>query len=139
MSPPQLALLWNGDEPRPDSALPPPPPEGAGAEDGEPRKLGTPFLVLQFFLFPMAIVAVCVAATLGQNLVADHAGRARSRLVLHTCTARLRITGLGELGKEGRGSVGRGDDGDRESVLGAVSSRDRDVHGALSRPQSVIA
>jgi HEAT repeat protein len=43
--------------------------EGATAEDAPPRQT-TPFLVLQFFIFPMSIVAVCVAVFVVFGLVA---------------------------------------------------------------------
>src|SRR5688500_16671313 len=38
----------------------PAPADGAADEAGAPERQTTPFLVLQFFIFPMAIVAVCV-------------------------------------------------------------------------------
>jgi HEAT repeat protein len=43
--------------------------EGAAGE-GEPARQTTPFLVLQFFIFPMSIVAVCVAVFVVFGLVA---------------------------------------------------------------------
>jgi HEAT repeat protein len=42
--------------------------------------MGTPFLVLQFFLFPMAIVAACVAVFLVFGLVANEGKGARAYL-----------------------------------------------------------
>jgi len=50
------------------------------AEDAEPRRLGTPFLVLQFFLFPLAIVAVCVAVFIVFGLIAGEGKGARDYL-----------------------------------------------------------
>jgi HEAT repeat protein len=44
--------------------------EGAAAEAAEPARQSTPFLVLQFFIFPMSIVAVCVAVFVVFGLVA---------------------------------------------------------------------
>ncbi|HET8645971.1 MAG TPA: HEAT repeat domain-containing protein, partial [Vicinamibacteria bacterium] len=63
----------------PDAAAAAPPATGPG-EDGEPRKLGTPFLVLQFFLFPMAIVAVCVGVFVVFGLIAGEGRGARDYL-----------------------------------------------------------
>ena len=49
----------------------PPPPAPPGEEDQDaPERQTTPFLVLQFFVFPMAIVAVCVAVFVIFGLVA---------------------------------------------------------------------
>jgi HEAT repeat protein len=48
---------------------PPSPPPGK-EEDDAPEPQSTPFLVLQFFVFPMAIVAVCVAVFVIFGLVA---------------------------------------------------------------------
>jgi HEAT repeat protein len=53
-----------------------PPPEG---EAPEPRQ-STPFLVLQFFVFPMAIVAVCVAVFVIFGLIAGESRGAREYL-----------------------------------------------------------
>jgi HEAT repeat protein len=65
-------------EPPPTDAAP---PAGAVAEaDGEPRRLGTPFLVLQFFLFPLGIVAVCVAVFVVFGLIANEGKSARDYL-----------------------------------------------------------
>jgi HEAT repeat protein len=46
------------------------PPIEPEEEEG-PRRVGTPFLVLQFFVFPMAIVAVCVIVFMIFGLVAS--------------------------------------------------------------------
>ena len=62
--------------PAPDTATP-----DAAAEGGEPRRVGTPFLVLQFFLFPMAIVAVCVGVFIVFGLIANEGKGARDYLV----------------------------------------------------------
>jgi HEAT repeat protein len=69
------------DEPLPEAAAAAPPAQPAASEDGaEPRRLGTPFLVLQFFLFPMAIVAVCVAVFVVFGLIANEGKGARDYL-----------------------------------------------------------
>lgn len=62
------------------SALTPLPP--APEEDGEdePERQTTPFLVLQFFVFPMAIVAVCVAVFVIFGLVAGESKGPRDYL-----------------------------------------------------------
>lgn len=52
----------------------------ATPDDAEPRRLGTPFLVLQFFLFPMAIVAVCVGVFVVFGLIASEGRGARHYL-----------------------------------------------------------
>jgi HEAT repeat protein len=59
----------------PEAAAPAEPAEGA-----EPRRVGTPFLVLQFFLFPMAIVAVCVGVFIVFGLIANEGRGARDYL-----------------------------------------------------------
>jgi HEAT repeat protein len=53
---------------------PPIPPAGDG---DAPERQTTPFLVLQFFIFPMAIVAVCVAVFVIFGLVASEGKGAR--------------------------------------------------------------
>jgi HEAT repeat protein len=64
----------------------PPPTETGPAvpavadDDGEPRRLGTPFLVMQFFLFPLGIVAVCVAVFVVFGLIANEGKSARDYL-----------------------------------------------------------
>jgi HEAT repeat protein len=45
--------------------------------DPAPERVGTPFLVLQFFIFPMAIVAVCVAVFVVFGLIAAEGKSAR--------------------------------------------------------------
>ena len=62
----------------------PPPPEGEGAPEAlppveEPRA-SVPFLVLQFFLFPLGIVAVCVAVFVVFGLIAGESRGARDYL-----------------------------------------------------------
>ena len=65
-------------EPLPEAA---PAPAPAASEHGaEPRRQGTPFLVLQFFLFPMAIVAVCVGVFIVFGLIANEGKGAREYL-----------------------------------------------------------
>jgi HEAT repeat protein len=66
-------------EPEPEDA-PAPTPAEAAAEPQEERRLGTPFLVLQFFLFPMAIVAVCVGVFLIFGFIAHEGKGARDYL-----------------------------------------------------------
>jgi HEAT repeat protein len=44
--------------------------EGGGEDPDAPPRQSTPFLVLQFFIFPMSIVAVCVAVFVVFGLVA---------------------------------------------------------------------
>jgi HEAT repeat protein len=52
----------------------------APRDEEEPRKVGTPFLVLQFFVFPMAIVAACVIVFLVFGLIASEGRGARDYL-----------------------------------------------------------
>jgi HEAT repeat protein len=66
-------------EPLPEQAEPAATP-AAPAEAAEPRRLGTPFLVLQFFLFPMAIVGVCVGVFVVFGLIANESKGARDYL-----------------------------------------------------------
>ena len=54
----------------------PQPPPADNAEAG-PERQSTPFLVLQFFIFPMAIVAVCVAVFVVFGLIAAEGKSAR--------------------------------------------------------------
>jgi HEAT repeat protein len=54
-------------------------PEGSSAPDEGPRQT-TPFLVLQFFIFPMAIVAACVAVFVIFGLISSDAKPARDHL-----------------------------------------------------------
>jgi HEAT repeat protein len=67
-------------EPVPEAAPAAPAAPAAAGGDAEPRRLGTPFLVLQFFLFPMAIVAVCVAVFVVFGLIANEGRGARDYL-----------------------------------------------------------
>jgi HEAT repeat protein len=55
------------------------PPELPAEETPEPRQT-TPFLVLQFFIFPMAIVAVCVTVFVVFGLIAAEGKSARDYL-----------------------------------------------------------
>lgn len=59
----------------PEVPSPAPPEEGEGA--GSPARQGTPFLVLQFFVFPMAIVAVCVTVFIVFGMIASEGKGAR--------------------------------------------------------------
>jgi HEAT repeat protein/nitrate reductase NapE component len=54
-------------------------PSNAAEEPAEPRQ-STPFLVLQFFIFPMAIVAVCVTVFVIFGLIAGESHGAREYL-----------------------------------------------------------
>jgi HEAT repeat protein len=54
-------------------------PEGSAASAEAPRQT-TPFLVLQFFIFPMAIVAACVAVFVIFGLISSDAKSARDHL-----------------------------------------------------------
>jgi HEAT repeat protein len=54
-------------------------PQAEAAEPGPPRQT-TPFLVLQFFIFPMSIVAVCVAVFVVFGLIASEGKGARDYL-----------------------------------------------------------
>jgi HEAT repeat protein len=58
---------------------PVPPSEPPSAPSTEPRQT-TPFLVLQFFIFPLAIVAVCVAVFVVFGLIASEGKGARDYL-----------------------------------------------------------
>jgi HEAT repeat protein len=60
----------------PDEQAPPPGPETEEA----PERQTTPFLVLQFFIFPMAIVAVCVTVFVIFGLIASEGKSARAYL-----------------------------------------------------------
>lgn len=58
------------------SSPPPDPPESLNASEGEappaaPVRQSTPFLVLQFFIFPLSIVAVCVTVFVIFGLIAS--------------------------------------------------------------------
>src|SRR5262245_33987561 len=56
-------------------------PEGSSAAPaGEGPRQTTPFLVLQFFIFPMAIVAACVAVFVIFGLISSDAKTARDHL-----------------------------------------------------------
>jgi len=56
-----------------------PQPDGAPEEE-KPERRTTPFLVLQFFIFPMAIVAVCVTVFVVFGLIASEGQSARGYL-----------------------------------------------------------
>jgi HEAT repeat protein len=55
-------------------------PAGEPIPEPPPERQTTPFLVLQFFIFPMAIVAVCVAVFVIFGLIASEGGGAREYL-----------------------------------------------------------
>ncbi len=65
------------------SDIPPPPEEGGAlpaASPAEETRPTVPFLVLQFFLFPLGIVAVCVAVFVVFGLIAGESRGARDYL-----------------------------------------------------------
>jgi HEAT repeat protein len=77
--------------------LPPP----AEPDPDEPERQTTPFLVLQFFVFPMAIVAVCVAVFVVFGLVAGESKGASDYLnEVRTGGANRRWQAAFELAKE---------------------------------------
>ena len=57
-----------------------PAPPGDGPAEEAPERRTTPFLVLQFFVFPMAIVAVCVTVFVVFGLIASEGQTARGYL-----------------------------------------------------------
>src|SRR5213083_787216 len=75
----------------------------AAAPEAEPEaspRQTTPFLVLQFFIFPMAIVAVCVAVFVVFGLIASEAKSARDYLnEVRTGSANQRWQAAFELSK----------------------------------------
>jgi len=54
-----------------DPSAPPPDPSAVLAEGSEEPRQTTPFLVLQFFIFPLSIVAVCVTVFVIFGLIAS--------------------------------------------------------------------
>lgn len=58
----------------------PDPLAGAAASEEPPVRQGTPFLVLQFFVFPLSIVAVCVAVFVVFGMIASEGKGAREHL-----------------------------------------------------------
>jgi HEAT repeat protein len=76
----------------------PPPPEGS---EEQPERQTTPFLVLQFFVFPMAVVAACVAVFVIFGLVAGESRGASGYLDdVRTGGANRRWQAAFELAKE---------------------------------------
>jgi HEAT repeat protein len=70
------------------------------AEQGAPPRQTTPFLVLQFFIFPMAIVAVCVTVFVIFGLIASEGRGARAYLdEVRTGSANRRWQAAFELSK----------------------------------------
>jgi len=67
-------------EARPGGAEPDSEPAAPGTEDTSEERQSTPFLVLQFFIFPMAIVAVCVTVFVVFGLIAAEGKGAREYL-----------------------------------------------------------
>jgi HEAT repeat protein len=77
-----------------------PPSEAAPAEE-TPERRTTPFLVLQFFIFPMAIVAVCVTVFVVFGLIASEGQSARGYLAeIRTGNATRRWQAAFELSKQ---------------------------------------
>lgn len=73
----------------------------APVEEEEPERQTTPFLVLQFFVFPMAIVAVCVAVFVIFGLVAGESKGPKDYLNdVRTGSANQRWQAAFELAKE---------------------------------------
>lgn len=64
-----------GEKPGPESSG-----EGSAPEEAGEERQSTPFLVLQFFIFPMAIVAVCVTVFVVFGLIAAEGKGAREYL-----------------------------------------------------------
>jgi HEAT repeat protein len=58
----------------------PEPLTGSAAEEEPPTRQSTPFLVLQFFIFPMSIVAVCVGVFVVFGMIASEGKGAREHL-----------------------------------------------------------
>jgi HEAT repeat protein len=56
------------------------PPAGEEAPEEPPARQSTPFLVLQFFIFPLSIVAVCVAVFVVFGMIASEGKGAREHL-----------------------------------------------------------
>jgi len=77
------------------------PPAGPeGTSDPGPERQTTPFLVLQFFIFPMAIVAVCVAVFVIFGMIAAEGKGARDYLAeVRTGSANRRWQAAFELSK----------------------------------------
>jgi HEAT repeat protein len=74
--------------------------EPEDAEPGAPERQTTPFLVLQFFIFPMAIVAVCVTVFVVFGLIASEGKSARDYLAeVRTGSANRRWQAAFELSK----------------------------------------
>jgi len=81
------------------SVEPTPSPPADGTAQPEPRQT-TPFLVLQFFIFPMAIVGVCVAVFVVFGLIASEGKGARDYLnEVRTGSANRRWQAAFELSK----------------------------------------
>src|SRR5213593_4636165 len=74
--------------------------EAPEAEQETPPRQTTPFLVLQFFIFPMAIVAVCVTVFVIFGLIASEGKGARAYLdEVRTASANRRWQAAFELSK----------------------------------------
>jgi HEAT repeat protein len=61
-------------------ATPPSLAEATASEEEPPARQSTPFLVLQFFIFPLSIVAVCVAVFVIFGMIASEGKGAREHL-----------------------------------------------------------
>src|SRR5262245_42202647 len=89
-------------EETPPESLAPAEPVAAGGEGDaeEAQRQTTPFLVLQFFVFPMSIVAVCVAVFVVFGLIAAEGKGAREYLdEVRTGSANRRWQAAFELSK----------------------------------------
>jgi HEAT repeat protein len=74
--------------------------EAEETDPGPPERQTTPFLVLQFFIFPMAIVAVCVTVFVVFGLIASEGKSARDYLAeVRTGSANRRWQAAFELSK----------------------------------------
>jgi HEAT repeat protein len=90
------------------------------AEQGAPPRQTTPFLVLQFFIFPMAIVAVCVTVFVIFGLIASEGRGARAYLdEVRTGSANRRWQAAFELSR----SIGRIPPGPERDALAAETLR----------------
>jgi HEAT repeat protein len=78
----------------------PEPLAGAAASEEPPVRQSTPFLVLQFFIFPLSIVAVCVAVFVVFGMIASEGKGAREHLAeVRTGSANRRWQAAYELAK----------------------------------------
>src|SRR6187397_2714824 len=75
-------------------------PAGTEGAEEPPARQSTPFLVLQFFIFPLSIVAVCVAVFVVFGMIASEGKGAREQLAeVRTGSANRRWQAAYELAK----------------------------------------